>query len=167
MRFKNYLIAGAMVIGGWLCQPIVAESLSGRSPEDVERGMVFNLLDEDVKLFKNPRVRMHVDGGRQSVTPLRNRSGAPPVKGENVRLQGCNLRPAGNDDTSIITFRATNEYQFSVLQNGDQFRANGGGCYVGNDYYYVGYSQIFGMVLPSFYHYDATTWELVEVRDLD
>ena len=65
MRFKNYLIAGAMVIGGWLCQPIVAESLSGRSPEDVERGMVFNLLDEDVKLFKNPRVRMHVDGGRQ------------------------------------------------------------------------------------------------------
>ena len=81
MRFKNYLIAGAMVIGGWLCQPIVAESLSGRSPEDVERGMVFNLLDEDVKLFKNPRVRMHVDGGRQSVTPLRNRSGAPPVKG--------------------------------------------------------------------------------------
>lgn len=167
MRLRNYLLAVTVAMGGWLCQSIVAEDLSVRVPDNASGGRRFNLLDDDAALYKDPRVRMFVDDGRSITVSRPLRFNAPPQAGENIRLQGCNLRPAGNDETAIVAFRATKDYQPTVLQNGDEFRANGGGCYVGEDYYYVGYSQFFGMVLASFYHYNATTWESVEVKDLD
>lgn len=45
----------------------------------------------------------------------------------------------------------------TTLVTGDQFRANGGGCYNGNDYYYIGYTQLFGSSIAQYYHYNAST----------
>lgn len=98
---------------------------------------------------------------RQLRQPQRT-SGNTPADGTagpgyNVKLRGCNLRPANTNNTAIVTFRANADYGMTTLVTGDQFRANGGGCYNGNDYYYIGYTQLFGSSIAQYYHYNAST----------
>lgn len=147
-----------------------SQHLSTRFPDSKPQARTYNLLADEAALFKTPRMGMVVnlseEGRLESpASNVRPPMAVAPPPGYNVRLQGCNLRPAGTDATSVVIFRAHPDHGMTAVVSGDQFRANGGGCYVGDNFYYIGYTQMFGMNLASFYHYNATTWEAVAVKD--
>lgn len=149
-----------------------AQHISLRSPDSGTPTRSYNLLNNDALLFKTPgmgmvtnlsesRIRRAASDTPGAKAPL----AAPPAPGYNVRLQGCNLRKANTDATSIVVFRAHPDYDMTPLVSGDQFRANGGGCYTGNDYYFINYTQFWGMNIVEFYHYDTITWECLKLKD--
>lgn len=168
----RHLLYGAMaVLASLTCVSATAQDISLRSPSGTPPTRSYNLLNNDALLFKTPGMGLvtnlsatqtRVGSDTRSIkAPL----AAPPAPGYNVRLQGCNLRAADTDATSIVVFRAHPDYDMTTIVSGDQFRANGGGCYAGNDYYYVNYTQFWGMNIVQFYHYDTVTWERLTVRD--
>lgn len=169
MRLRH-LMSVSVVAAALGLSAATAQHVSLRMPDSAPSARSYNLLDNEVALFKNPQISVAFDFDGQAFATgkpvaVRPPLAAPPAPGYNVRLQGCNLRPSGTDATSIVVFRANEQHDMTALVSGDEYRANGGGCYAGNDYYCVGYTQFFGMTLPTLYHYDASTWSLVEVHD--
>ncbi len=170
MKLKHLLCVAMTCLASISGISATSGHTSLRSPASLPPARPYNLLNNDALLFKSPRMGVVKNLSNPTDKPAgtsgaKAPSAAPPAPGYNVRLQGCNLRASGTDATSIVVFRANPDYDMAEIVSGDQFRANGGGCYAGNDYYYMGYTQFWGMNLVQFYHYDTTTWERITVRD--
>ena len=167
MRFRHLLFGATALIALAAGAVDLSADISLRYPESEASARSYNLINSDALLFKQPGLGMTVSSDsrneRQAIRPPM----APPAPGYNVKLRGCNLRPANTNNTAIVTFRANADYGMTTLVTGDQFRANGGGCYNGNDYYFIGYTQLFGSSIAQYYHYNASTWEMLSVRDAE
>lgn len=165
MRFRHLLFGATALLALAAGAVNFSADISLRHPGPERPSRAYNLLNSDLLLFKQPAMGKTVSTDSRSVRPAVTPPMAPPAPGYNVRLRGCNLRPANTDKTAIVTFRANADYDMTSIVTGDQFRANGGGCYNGNDYYFIGYTQLFGTSIAQFYHYNASTWEMLTVRD--
>ena len=167
MRFRHLLFGATALIALAAGAVDLSADISLRYPESETSARSYNLINSDALLFKQPGMGITVSSDSRNDRPAIRPPMAPPAPGYNVKLRGCNLRPANTNNTAIVTFRANPDYGMTTLVTGDQFRANGGGCYNGNDYYFIGYTQLFGSSIAQYYHYNASTWEMLSVRDAE
>ena len=122
MRFRHLLFGATALIALAAGAVDLSADISLRYPESEASARSYNLINSDALLFKQPGLGMTVSSDsrneRQAIRPPM----APPAPGYNVKLRGCNLRPANTNNTAIVTFRANPDYGMSTLVTGDLFR---------------------------------------------